>query len=254
MQDWYYRGQLTIFPLGATIALHVLVLAFLLVRFQSSSDPRTIEASVMAPSIINATLIDASSLKPKPKPKQASRPKPKPKPKARPAARESVASTPTTRKPQAAEVAPTPAPAARPRPEPKPEPQRLTAEEMAQISRRELAQSMESEDATQVSVTAEQMAASYAALIRDTVTSYWSRPPSARNGMQALLELQLIPTGEIVSVSVVKSSGSTAFDRSALNAVDKAGSFRELKNLPNREFEKSFRRFQLLFNPEDLRY
>ena len=63
----------------------------------------------------------------------------------------------------------------------------------------ELAASVDAEDASTVTVTAEQMAASYAALIRDTVTSYWSRPPSARNGMQAVLELQLIPTGEIVS-------------------------------------------------------
>ena len=30
------------------------------------------------------------------------------------------------------------------------------------------------------------------------------------------LELQLIPTGEIVSVSVLESSGSVAFDRSAI--------------------------------------
>ena len=72
--------------------------------------------------------------------------------------------------------------------------------------------------------------------------------------MQAVLELQLIPTGEIVSVSVLESSGSVAFDRSAMNAVDKAGSFPELKNLPTREFEKTFRRFRLLFRPEDLRY
>ena len=72
--------------------------------------------------------------------------------------------------------------------------------------------------------------------------------------MQALLELQLIPTGEIVSVSVLQSSGSVAFDRSAMNAVDKAGSFPELRNLPGKEFEKTFRRFRLLFRPEDLRY
>ncbi len=62
------------------------------------------------------------------------------------------------------------------------------------------------------------------------------------------------PTGEVVSVSVLKSSGNTAFDRSAINAVEKAGSFPELQNLPSREFEKSFRRFRLLFRPEDLRY
>jgi colicin import membrane protein len=113
---------------------------------------------------------------------------------------------------------------------------------------------MAAEDSTQVAVTAEEMSTSYAALVRDTVVSYWSRPPSARNGMEALLAIQLVPTGEIVSVSVIRSSGSVAFDRSAMNAVEKAGSFPELKNLPGREFEKTFRRFQLLFRPEDLRY
>ena len=49
-------------------------------------------------------------------------------------------------------------------------------------------------------------------------------------------------------------SGNSAFDRSAINAVEKAGSFPELQNLPTREFEKTFRRFRLLFRPEDLRY
>jgi len=98
------------------------------------------------------------------------------------------------------------------------------------------------------------MAASYAALIRQTVEGYWSRPPSARNGMEVLLSIQLIPTGEIVNVSVLRGSGNDAFDRSAVNAVKKAGSFPELKQLPTREFEKTFRRFRLLFRPEDLRY
>ena len=98
------------------------------------------------------------------------------------------------------------------------------------------------------------MSASYAASIRDTVESYWSAPPSARNGMQALLAIQLVPTGELVSVSVLRSSGSAAFDRSALNAVEKAAAFPELRNLPRREFERRFRRFQLLFRPETLRY
>ena len=98
------------------------------------------------------------------------------------------------------------------------------------------------------------MAASYAALIQQTVVNYWSRPPSARNGMEALLEVQLVPTGEVVSVSLLRGSGNSAFDRSAMNAVEKAGSFPELQNLPTREFEKNFRRFRLLFKPEDLRY
>jgi len=110
------------------------------------------------------------------------------------------------------------------------------------------------EQELEATATAEEMAASYAALIQQTVVNYWSRPPSARNGMEALLAIQLIPTGEVVSVSVLKSSGSTAFDRSAINAVEKAGSFPELQKLPSGEFEKTFRRFRLLFRPEDLRY
>ena len=91
-------------------------------------------------------------------------------------------------------------------------------------------------------------------MIRQTVVNYWSRPPSARNGMQTVLQLQLIPTGDIVGVTVVQSSGDLAFDRSAVNAVEKAARFPELQKLPPREFEKTFRRFKLLFKPEDLRY
>ena len=98
------------------------------------------------------------------------------------------------------------------------------------------------------------MVASYTALIAQTVINYWSRPPSARNGMEAELRLQLVPTGEVVSVTLIRGSGNAAFDNSAINAVKKAGSFPELQNLPSAEFENNFRRFRLLFKPEDLRY
>jgi len=65
--------------------------------------------------------------------------------------------------------------------------------------------------------------------------------------------VQLIPTGEVVDVQVVKSSGDDAFDRSAVTAVKKAGQFPELKNLKSAEFEKNFRRLTMPFTPEDLR-
>lgn len=258
MRDWYFHSQLTVLPAAATLALHGIVLMFLLLRWQGDSDPRTIEARVLPPAIINATLIDASSLKPKPKPKPAPA-KPAPA-KAKPAPRQSEPAPATASASASKAPAPTTQPAAKPAAsKPKPAPaesqeRRISAEELAAISRRELTASLEAEESAQVAVTAEQMAASYAALIRDTVTGYWSRPPSARNGMQAVLELRLVPTGEIVSVSVLESSGSVAFDRSAMNAVEKAGAFPELKNLPSREFEENFRRFRLLFRPEDLRY
>ena len=40
----------------------------------------------------------------------------------------------------------------------------------------------------------------------------------------------------------------------AINAVQKAERFPELQDLPTRVFEQNFRRFTLLFKPEDLRF
>ena len=131
----------------------------------------------------------------------------------------------------------------------------MSSAELAALARAELAMAVDEEEAAAAAAaTSAEMAASYAALIQQTVINYWSRPPSARNGMETLLSIQLIPTGEVVSVNVVKGSGNSAFDQSAVNAVKKAGSFPELQNLPAREFEKTFRRLSLLFRPEDLRY
>jgi len=206
-----------------------------------------------APKVINARLVDVSEFRPKPKPKPKPKvtPKPKPKPK-------SVAKTTPKPKPKPKpRAAAKPKPAAKPAPQPKPKPEpRISEEELAAIARADLSRAMAEEEQLQAAATAtaDEMAASFAALIQQTVINYWSRPPSARNGMEALLSIQLIPTGEVVSVSLLKSSGNTAFDRSAINAVEKAGSFPELQQLPNREFEKTFRRFRLLFRPEDLRY
>ena len=51
--------------------------------------------------------------------------------------------------------------------------------------------------------------------IANLVAENWSRPPSARNGMEVELMIELVPTGDVVGVTIVRSSGSAAFDRSA---------------------------------------
>ena len=99
----------------------------------------------------------------------------------------------------------------------------------------------------------EQITLSYVALIARVVEDNWSRPPSARNDMEAELVIQLIPTGEVVSVTLTRSSGLVAFDRSAVMAVEKAERFPELQDLPARIFNESFRTLRLKFKPEDLR-
>jgi colicin import membrane protein len=98
-----------------------------------------------------------------------------------------------------------------------------------------------------------QVSQSYSDLIRKRIEQSWSRPPSARNDMEVLLTIQLIPTGEVVDVAVTKSSGSAAYDRSAIQAVQKVRQFPEIKQMPARVFEAEFRKFKLIFKPQDLR-
>jgi TonB family protein len=241
-------------PVLATLMLHALVIYLMSTNWLSQESRQVQPKSVSK--VIHARLVNVSELTPKKasktkvktraKPKSRPKPKPKSKPVAKKPAQQSKSKPSTTPQPRPKE-------SARPKPKPQTEP-RLTAAELAAMARSELARAMEEDEQQQITATADQMVASYAALIQQTVTNYWSRPPSARNGMEALLAIQLIPTGEVVNVILIKSSGNTAFDRSAINAVEKAGHFPELKNLPTREFEKTFRRFRLLFKPEDLRY
>lgn len=94
---------------------------------------------------------------------------------------------------------------------------------------------------------------SYINLIASRIQQQWSRPPNARNDMTVVLLIQLIPTGEVVAVHVLESSGYPAFDRSAENAVLRVGRFSELQQLPARVFEQDFRQLRLRFKPEDLR-
>ena len=90
------------------------------------------------------------------------------------------------------------------------------------------------------------------ALIRQFVQDVWNRPSSARNGMRAALRISMLPTGEVVDVAVIESSGDAAFDRSAENAVYSAQPFSELEQMPIRIFNANFRILSLIFEPEDL--
>ena len=100
-------------------------------------------------------------------------------------------------------------------------------------------------------ITDDEKAQAYVAQITRDIVRNWSRPPSARNGMETILKVFLAPTGEVVDVTVTDGSGSEAFDRSAMLAVRKAERF--LVPTDRRQFERNFREFTVLFRPEDLR-
>ena len=116
---------------------------------------------------------------------------------------------------------------------------------------KELIMALKIEEDSRKAITNNERAMAYVAQIQREIVQNWSRPPSARNGMEALLRVTLIPTGEVIDVKIEDSSGSDAFDRAAVLAVTKARRFVVPRN--SQIFERDFREFTVLFRPEDLR-
>ena len=72
-----------------------------------------------------------------------------------------------------------------------------------------------------------------ARILNDVVTSEWKVPPkAAKRGLQATVLVDVKPDGFIRSVKVSRSSGDSAFDHSAVQAVEKSQPFVELHGLP----------------------
>jgi len=90
----------------------------------------------------------------------------------------------------------------------------------------------------------------YSNLIRDQVIINWKQPSSAKKGMSAEILITLVPTGEIVQVKLTKTSGNQAFDSTTLNAIQKVSKFEGL-DMSRRLFDNNFRKFTLVFNPEN---
>lgn len=130
---------------------------------------------------------------------------------------------------------------------------RLQEEQRRLETQQQLSDALAEEEEFLQEASDEQQAQSYLSVIQQAIERQWSRPPSARNNMEVELVIKLIPTGQVVNVSVARSSGNSAFDRSAINAVKKAERFPELQQLKGAVFERYFRSVKIIFRPEDLR-
>ena len=229
--------RLLIFGIPALVA----VLVHLLFVFALEGGWTTASPTITAqPQVVQASLVSLS--KPKPKPKSKSKPKavePKPEPKPAP-----------TPAPQV--EAPPPAPVVE---QPESTPEVSQDERLAELQRELMAGFEDLPDADEQLPNEEvNEVQQVAGFMQARITQNWRRPPSARNGMEVLLLISLVPTGEVVGISVSSSSGSTAFDRSAIAAVERVTRFPEVTVLSISDFERYFRRFPLRFKPEDLRY
>ena len=223
-------------PLFVAVLVHVAFLVAIEGEWNTSETTVVAKAQVVQASLVSLKTPKKSQPKPKPKPKPKSKPKPKP--------------IPLEPKPVA------PAPAEPPQaPIEEITPDSLQEDRLAELQKElmagldELPQmaSLDQEDALDE-------VQQVAALMQARITQNWRRPPSARNGMEALLTISLVPTGEVVGITVATGSGSNAFDRSAIAAVERVGQFPEVAVLSISDFERYFRRFPLRFRPEDLRY
>ena len=62
----------------------------------------------------------------------------------------------------------------------------------------------------------------YYARIQRKVSVNWTRPPGGAAGLRCVVQVQLLPQGDVLSVRIVDSSGDPAFDRSVEAAVYRA--------------------------------
>ncbi|WP_019602109.1 cell envelope integrity protein TolA [Teredinibacter turnerae] len=242
------------FPIAVSVILHGLVVAVLFVNFGSTPPPR----KVVAPQYIEAKLVELEK-----KAKPASAPK-KPKVVDLTAQRKAqeiqkrAAEKQRQLKIQADKEAEAKRRAEKKQRE-KDEREKLAQQqrEIEQQKRermqQEFAEALKEEQGLLAADESATVAQSYADVIQRRIEQQWSRPPSARNGMRCELTIDMVPNGRIIDVNLKKSSGNSAFDRSAIAAVKKVEVIPEVKDIPIDVFERHFRKFSLAFQPEDLR-
>ena len=229
-------------PLVLALLVHLAAAAMLLQGWT----PAPKIADVIKPQMVNASLIVIQA----PAKPAAPAPKPKPKPAAVTAKAKKTPKPSATKQPSAAEKAKAAAARKKAAEAQAAERRRLQLAALGDMADAALEQSLERESVSLLRDEEAQIAQSYRAEIYELVRQNWSRPPSARNGMSARLLVELIPTGEVISVAVVEGSGNAAFDQAAEQAVRQARRFPVPDN--NSQFERYFRRFYFLFQPEDL--
>ncbi len=115
----------------------------------------------------------------------------------------------------------------------------------AEQRRREQARLAQEVAARRVANAKQQKIARVAAQIKALVESRWQRPANISNDLTCLIQIRLIPDGSVGSANIISSSGNSAFDSSAITAVQNASPFQIPKDVFN-----EFRLFNFKFTPQ----
>ena len=89
----------------------------------------------------------------------------------------------------------------------------------------------------------------YSSLIKNQVMENWKSPSNINPNLKTEIEITIVPTGEIISSTIILSSGNNVFDESAMRAISKVQSFEGL-NMQMNIFDEHFRNFILIFSPD----
>lgn len=190
-------------------------------------------------------------------PKVVEPPKPQPRVEAPPPKPE-----PRIEKPDIVEKAPPPKPKAEikpaPKPEPKPAPLKPRVDESRKRMQEELAreqaslavdrerQQIRDQLAREAASSNAKAMADWMAKVRAKIRGYMVLPPDVRGNPEALFDVVQLPTGEVLSVKLRKSSGTPALDDAIERAILKSSP------LPKPDSKESPpRSFVLKYNPLD---
>lgn len=232
---------------AALAALVHIALAILLVygiRWQTRS-PEAVEVELVraVPSPPAPAAVAPPAPEPAPPPKLEPKPEPKVEPKPAPPAKPDIALKEKEK--------PKPEPKPVPKVEPKPAPDKASRQlmtdalkrETAQIEARKAEQELAAIKAAQSASARSKATADYIGKIKGKIKGNLMLPPDIRGNPEAVFDVIQLPSGEILSVKLKKSSGHAAYDSAIERAILKSSPLPkpEQGDLFSRALELKFR-------------
>lgn len=104
---------------------------------------------------------------------------------------------------------------------------------------------------------AAEMATGVGAYVNDLIKRNFRIPSTARKGISAVVRIKVLPSGRIIGVDILKSSGNTAFDSAAEQAVLRTENLPKIADIARASrayFDRELRTMKIVFKPEDLRW
>ena len=234
------------YALAFTLLVHLGLVIALFVGVQwKNKEPEAYEVELWSPTYKPATQVLPAPPPPEPEVKPQPKPEPKPEPKVEPPPKKPDIAIKEEKKkpeppkpepklePKKPEPKPEPKKPEPPKPEPKPQPKfdfsKELASETSQLKSTARNTANTNQMANVAAAEAEQRASAnrrgmeaYATKIRIRIRSNITLPPSIQGNPEAVFEVSQLPTREILSVKLKRSSGNPALDDAIERAIRKS--------------------------------